>query len=474
MTRPPPPEQSACPDENLLAGFATGVLSATAVPQVEAHLDGCADCRALVGAVAAESSVPDAHLPDAPTRLDTGAPTLFEAGREPVLPPGTRLGPYVLHELLGAGGMGVVYAAEDPRLGRRVALKLLHPLRAGAESENRTRLLREAQAMARLSHPNVLPVFELGTADGRDFLAMEWVEGTTLGGWLRARERSWREVLELFLAAGAGLAAAHRAGLVHRDFKPANVLVGLDGRPRVTDFGLARQGASAPEHVLPGPTDATGVATLTGAVAGTPAYMSPEQRAGRPVDARSDQYSFCVALHEALHGERPDRPQARSTASRPVPKHVRTALARGLASRPEDRFPSMDALLAALSRAPARPLPLRLASALLLLGSGLAVLLWNHAREPVLPPPATEPRATGEPPKDGATAPPLIALRTGEVHALSIPGLMRIAVGHPDVMAVHVSPGGIRLTALEPGATHLLAWTRDGERRLYIVSVTAR
>ncbi|WP_164010768.1 protein kinase domain-containing protein [Pyxidicoccus trucidator] len=477
MTPPPRPEHGACPDENVLASFATGALPATVVPKVEAHLDGCADCRELVGAVAAESSVPDTRCADAPTRLDTGVPTLTEAGTEPVLPEGTRLGPYVLRELLGAGGMGVVYAAEDPKLGRRVALKLLRPLRDGAEGEGRERLLREAQAMARLSHPNVLPVFELGTADGRDFLAMEWVEGTTLGGWLRARERPWREVLELFLAAGAGLAAAHRAGLVHRDFKPANVLVGLDGRPRVTDFGLARHGMSDRALAATPAVSNEPALTRAGAVAGTPAYMSPEQRAGRPVDARSDQYSFCVALHEALHGERPSGPEGRArgatvTSSR-IPKHVRAALARGLAAAPEDRFPSMDGLLAALSRPRRSPFPavsLRLAVALLLLGTGLVVSLW---RQVAPEPPVTAPRVSTEAPGKEAPGNQLIELRVAEVREVRVPQLERIAVGALGVVEVHAGSEGMRLTALAHGTTHLVAWSRNGERRLYTVSVTS-
>jgi serine/threonine protein kinase len=459
MTSPPRPEPLACPDENMLAGFATGALSATAVPQVEAHLDSCADCRALVGAVAAESS-----LPDAPTRMDTGAPTLSEARTEPVLPEGTPLGPYVLREVLGMGGMGVVYAAEDPRLGRRVALKLLRPLRADVQGESHARLLREAQAMARLSHPNVLPVFELGTANGRDFLAMEWVEGTTLAGWLRTRERPWREVLDLFLAAGAGLAAAHRAGLVHRDFKPANVLVGADGRPRVTDFGLARQGAAPPAHVPPGNTAED--ATLTGTVAGTPAYMSPEQRAGRSVDARSDQYSFCVALHEALHGERPSGARAlTATHGRRIPKHLRAAMTRGLSAEPEARFPTMDALLAALAHPPPRNFTRRtlaLAGAVLLLGTGLGVTLWSQRTEPA----PTESQAP--------TANQFLALRVDEVRELPMPHLERIALGEPDVVEVRASPEGLRIQALAPGATHVMAWTRDGEHHVYTVSVTRR
>ena len=491
MTLPLRTATTACPDENVLAGFATGALPATAAPEVEAHLDGCTDCRALVAAVAAESSVPEASVSDAPTRLDTGAPTLAEVGTEPVLPEGTRLGAYVLRERLGAGGMGVVYAADDTKLERRVALKLLRPLRDGAEEEGRARLLREAQAMARLSHPNVLPIFELGTADGRDFLAMEWVRGTTLAGWLRERERSWSEVLEVFLAAGAGLSAAHRAGLVHRDFKPANVLVGLDGRVRVTDFGLARHGT--PEQAPatqgratgepPAPTweltlsPAQPTLTHAGTVAGTPAYMSPEQRAGHAVDARSDQYSFCVALHEALHGERPrgpDAPALRPRARAKAPRHIHTALSRGLASAPEDRFPSMDALLAELSSPPSPHVPpVRRAAVLLLLAMGLGgLLLWRTAKQPATTPEPVQPVAEQQ--QDAPASNPLISLRVGEVHELSLPQLQRLAVADPSVVELRTIPGGVQLTALSSGATHVMAWLQDGERRVYVVSVTLR
>jgi len=445
-----PPPKSACPDENLLAAFASGSAPVGKVAVVEAHLDGCVDCRALVAAVAASSSLPgaatDASDAEAPTRWDTGAATLTDAGEEPVLPPGTRLGAYLLQGVLGMGGMGVVYAADDLRLGRRVALKVLRPLLAGAEDQGRERLLREARAMARLSHPNVLPLFELGTAEGGDFLAMEWVDGTTLADWLRERERPWRDVLDVFLSAGAGLAAAHRAGMVHRDFKPSNVLVGRDGRVRVTDFGLARHGTgTAPEadaEVGEGPAKAA-LLTRWGQVAGTPAYMSPEQRAGRALDARSDQYSFCVALHEALHGERPGglpASDASRTSSR-VPRPLRAALARGLASAPEDRFPSMEALMAALSQPPPvwrrRGILAVGAGSLVVLCAGLGGLLWKQA--------------------EGT-----IALRVGEAHELAVPGLNRIAVGNPTLIEVETPRQGVlRLTGRAAGSTKLVTWAHD-------------
>ncbi len=483
----PSPPLPSCPDENLLAAFATGSLRGGKVSGVEAHLDDCANCRALVAAVAAESSHPGTGDFEAPTRLDTGAPTLSDARREEKLPPGTQLGPYLIRGVLGMGGMGVVYAADDPRLGRRVALKLLRPLQEGAEEEGRARLLREAQAMARLSHPNVLPIFELGTAEGRDFLAMEWVEGTTLADWLRARERPWREVLEVFLAAGAGLAAAHRAGLVHRDFKPSNVLVGLDGRVRVTDFGLASRGTQAQEAVTSGekdeaaPADASAL-TQRGRVPGTPAYMSPEQRAGQAVDARSDQYSFCVALHEALQGERPSdvsAPSSRRALQRKarasnLPKYVQAALARGLAKAPEERFPSMDALMAVLSLPP--PSRLRHAGGFtaVLLGVGLGVFLWKQPQRHE--PPDAQVQAAPVAAERGDTSNTLISLRMGQVRELTIPEIERVAVGDPEIMEIENLGGGVlRLTARTVGATHLVTWTHDNaEMQVYTLSVTAR
>ncbi|WPB77086.1 protein kinase [Archangium violaceum] len=454
-----------CPDENVLAGFASGALSHEDTPRLEQHLDGCAACRALVAAVAAEASQPGDSL--APTRLDTGSPTLPMHSGSLSLEPGAHVGRYVIEGLLGEGGMGVVYAARDPALGRTVALKLLRP--GGGGEEGRTRLVREAQAMARLSHPNVLPLFELGTEGGSVFLAMERVEGPTLAGWLRERERPWREVLAPFLQAGEGLAAAHRAGLVHRDFKPANVLVGADGRPRVTDFGLVRHEAAADE-ALPGDAGAgdTGEAlTRAGAAPGTPAYMSPEQLAGREVDARGDQFSFCVALHEALYGIRPFDARARGEArwSRvPVPRgprlpgSVRAALERGLSLSPEARFPSMDALLVALAP-PSGPRWLPVVTVVAGLGlvlAGADVVVWR-TRAPVA---ESMPEAVP------------VALVLGSPVELVLPGVVRVAVGAPGVVDVKVLSGDkVRLQPLETGTTSVLMWTREGARQAYTVSV---
>jgi tetratricopeptide (TPR) repeat protein len=279
------------------------------------------------------------------------------------------LGRYVLLKKLGQGGMGAVYSAYDPQLNRKVAIKLLR--RKGgtdAPGGDSIRLLREGQAMARLSHPNVVSVYDLGWCEGRLYVAMELVEGSTLRHWLNEKERSWREILAAFLNAGRGLAAAHSGGLVHRDFKPENVLVGGDGRVCVTDFGLARRAGedgwgsrlSDSEDLLDSKI------TRGGAVMGTARYMAPEQFGSGVTDGRSDQFSFCVALYEALFGEIPFRgktiPARMLEASKGrvipppansvVPRRIHRILTRGLAQKPESRYPSMDALLDDLVRIP--------------------------------------------------------------------------------------------------------------------------
>jgi serine/threonine protein kinase len=283
----------------------------------------------------------------------------------PVDAPGTRIGKYELLRPLGAGGMGIVWAARDADLDREVAIKLLRSASAGPEL--RTRLLREARAMARLKHPNVLTVYEVGTQGTRDFIAMELVDGTNLDTWLQTKPPA-REVWDALLAAGRGLAAAHAAGVVHRDFKPHNVLRSRDGRVLVTDFGLARGLAEEPgmaSTLGPGASAGDSVLdvklTTTGQLLGTPAYMAPEQFAGEPPDPRTDQFAFCITVWEALSGEHPFRGTSvdelrRLTAEGRIvdaalPAGVRPVLARGLAARREARWPDMRTLLAALERA---------------------------------------------------------------------------------------------------------------------------
>jgi eukaryotic-like serine/threonine-protein kinase len=314
--------------------------------------------------------------------------TLPAAPREPREPAGRRFGKYVLLRELGEGGMGVVHEAHDPDLERLVAVKLLHPkVHSDATEELGMRLLREARAMAKLSHPHVTAVYEASAVGDQLYIAMELVRGTTLKGWLEAEPRTWREVLAMFLQAGDGLVAAHREALVHRDFKPSNVLVGEDHRARVADFGVARlDGALAS-----GPGD--GNPSLTGDnVLGTPAYMAPEQHRGEPATARSDQFAFCCSLWQAIYREHPfagathAELHASVTAGarrdppprHGVPKFIEAALMRGLAFDPAARFDDMAQLLDELRRDPART---RRRWAIAGLGVGLAATaLWGALR----------------------------------------------------------------------------------------------
>jgi adenylate cyclase len=249
------------------------------------------------------------------------------------------LGRYAVRELLGRGGMGEVYLAHDPDLDRLVAIKVIRA-RAERSPASRARFQREAQALARLSHPNVVTVYDVGSMGDTIYVAMERIVGPTLSAWLAERPRRITEIVEVFVQAGRGLAAAHDAGLVHRDFKPSNVMLG--DRVRVVDFGLARLDLSDPDHGTEEDVLALeATVTAAGAVVGTPAYMAPEQRAGGKLDARADQFSFCVALEDAL-------------GDLPVGPAMQAVLERGLRHDPAGRFPSMHALLAELERAATR------------------------------------------------------------------------------------------------------------------------
>jgi tetratricopeptide (TPR) repeat protein len=359
-----------CPDENELALLLGNELDAGAREEIERHLDSCATCRRIVAEVARAVSPEDATGP--------------AAERLSLLGKGATIDRYVVLSVLGAGAMGVVYTAYDPELDRRVAIKLVRPAVGGREAQ--ARLLREAQAMARLSHRNAVTVFDAGTVGEDVYLVMELVFGKTLALWLAERPRLWREVLAAFVQAGRGLEAAHAAGIVHRDFKPENALVGSDGRVVVGDFGLARAASAAPD-AAPGQAPALDI-TATGAILGTPAYMSPEQLRGEPADARTDVFSFSVALYEALYRERPfagatvEQLREAIAAGRVrepprgvrVPVRIRRALLWGLRPRPSDRPPSMGELLAALERDPRRAMA-RAAVAVLFLGLVGALVL---------------------------------------------------------------------------------------------------
>ncbi len=335
---------------------------------------------------------------DSKTRGEPAHATDPQATGEAGLRAGDRIGRYVLISSIGQGGMGVVFLAYDPELDRKVALKLLKLGKLG--TTGKLRLLREAQALARLSNPNVVPVYDVGTVDEQAFVAMEYVEGQTLKRWLKT-PRSWRDVVAVMRDAGRGLAAAHAAGLVHRDFKPDNVLIGVDGRVRVVDFGLAREvdDLSNPSGVTPadrpdgrpirevrtpkrsadGSRDehhSLSQVTRADQIIGTPAYMAPEQIANGACDDRADQFSFGVTFYEALYRQRPydatdtvepdalltiadkKKHPARPVAVEPprhsdVPSWVQRIVMRTLSHDPIHRFPSMDALLAALDKDPA-------------------------------------------------------------------------------------------------------------------------
>jgi tetratricopeptide (TPR) repeat protein/tRNA A-37 threonylcarbamoyl transferase component Bud32 len=267
---------------------------------------------------------------------------------------GDDIGRYLVIGEIGTGGLGQVLRGYDPDLNREVAIKLvktdirIRDQSAGTE-RSQMRLLREAQAIARLSHPNVVAVYEVDDHEGDVFIAMEYVRGLSLRDWLREEEHSQQDIIEVFLQAGRGLAAAHAVELVHRDFKPSNVLVGDDGRVRVVDFGLARSyssGEGASEDLVSSPGDTV---TVAGAVVGTPAYMAPEQLRAETVDARADQFSFCLSLYEALTGERPvvdpDGDSIELTKLGRLPRRLAAIIDRGLAREPDQRFPSMSALL---------------------------------------------------------------------------------------------------------------------------------
>ncbi|HEU4412277.1 MAG TPA: serine/threonine-protein kinase [Polyangiaceae bacterium] len=369
MPGPPQRHATRCLDEDEALDFVDGALGPARRDEAASHLERCAACRQLVSELAREGGPPE----------EGPAPGEAIGGR------------YVLGPVIGAGAMGVVYEAYDPELERKVALKLLKASDGPGEPGRQERLRREAQAMARVSHPNVVPVYDVGSWRGRVFVAMERVEGLPLSALLRAGV-DWRRALGLFAQAGRGLGAAHRAGVVHRDFKPDNVLVDGEGRARVTDFGLARV-----ERRSPADPGAAGGALMSSSFAGTPAYMAPEQLRGEAVDARTDQFGFCVALYEALYGRRPfdggdaaallgamasgefDRP-----ARRRAPARLGRALERGLRFAPAERYPSMDALLDALERAArAKARPAALAGALLAAGGLAAAAGWAlRARAP--------------------------------------------------------------------------------------------
>jgi hypothetical protein len=362
-----------CLSESTIIGLLERGLPGGQRAEIEAHLDACASCRRVVvdltAVLTGSLTAAEDHTTHPARPSDHG----------PALELGAMVGRFVVLGLIGRGGMGTVYTAYDPELDRNIALKLLHP-KARTVDHTRARILAEAQAMARISHPGVVAIYEVGTSRDRVFAAMELVEGTTLRAWITERPRSWREVVAVFQLAGEGLAAAHAAGVIHRDFKPENVLLGRDGRVKVSDFGLS----------ILSPTG-------DGAVAGTPGYLPVEAVRGEGVDHRADQFSFCVAMYEALHGRRPfsartaddlvaevRRGPVFDRRTRGVPKRLNEIVGRGLAFAPEDRYPSMRGLLDAIRRTASRRSARRAAVAALVAAvvlGAVAVLAFELARD---------------------------------------------------------------------------------------------
>ncbi|MBK7863730.1 MAG: protein kinase [Archangiaceae bacterium] len=324
----------SCPSEQRLSAFVEGVLPLAEAKAVQEHLQACDACRLIADLLQADPQ-------------STASSTSAEAS----LKPGQRIGPYLVLEWLGAGGMGAVWAAHDTRLDRRVALKVL-------EGPQRTTVMHEARALARLNHPNVATIYDVGELAGVSFLAMELLPGGTLREWLGERPRTLEELLDVFAAVARGLGHAHANGLVHRDFKPDNVLFMGDGTPRVADFGLA---TLAPDPAL--------ASRRMEEVAGTPAYLSPEALTGAAPTAKSDQYAFGVTLGNALE-----------RLGRPAPRSVRALVARMAAKDPALRFDSMHDIETALLKARPSARRRRTVRASIAAAVSVAALAW-FARE---------------------------------------------------------------------------------------------
>jgi tetratricopeptide (TPR) repeat protein len=395
----------ACIEQQTLVDLVAGTLPAQDAEAARTHLGGCPACQARL--IEAQAAL--AKGADGTATVELGQFPLRDPLLAAYLRKGENVGRFVVLRQLGEGGMGIVYAAYDPELDRKVALKLLQvtAVASASPSQGHARLVREAQAMARLSHPNVSAVYDVGMFGDRVFLAMELIEGQNLRQWLKAERRGWREVLALVTEAGRGLAAAHAAGLVHRDVKPDNILVSEDGHAKVTDFGLARAAGdrtadpALPESVSPEDPLVTPL-TVEGLVLGTPGYMAPEQLKAGESDARTDQFSFCVTAYEALYGERPFGKEERTLLAagqtampRPapqearVPSWLRAVLQRGLSTAPDQRYPSVDALLRELEQTPRRRARARWATATLavIAGAGVALALGRgHTADPCAQP----------------------------------------------------------------------------------------
>jgi eukaryotic-like serine/threonine-protein kinase len=425
-----------CVDDEALLALARGELSGPALAKAEAHLRDCADCRAVLAA----GAVPD-------------------EGAGPA-----RIARYEIAALLGAGASGVVYRAFDPQLKRAVALKLLRPELHAEVPVQSERLLREAQAMARLSDPHVVAVYDVGMHQGSVYLVMEFIDGATLGAWLEAHERSLAEILGVFGDAALGLAAAHQSGLVHRDFKPENVLVTRDGRAKVTDFGLARESEPRRRDEGYGDVASTELYAPTRGLIGTPAYMAPELFEGGRATPKSDQFAFGVALFAALFGRHPFRAGegiafselvTRVRASAPEaptfesPAHQRLfeVLRRSLAATPEARFPDMAALMAALGSARRRRGTTRWLLAAAAAALPLTALAW--------------PRPSVSPARRAVPSSSVVAAAAAPESAASLPSPLPSATAPSSVKKPSfVAPSGKRRTA-KSAEVRYKDWLKD-------------
>ncbi len=366
-----------CLSPQLAIDFVTGALPPKPSHSVEEHMAQCHDCRRLIVEIAKEdqgsAALPlqdtIAASPALPSSLHSSSSSSPRGGGAIELVRGAQVGRYTLLYPLGEGGMGSVHAAFDPKLDRRVALKFLRTDLESNTHGHRERLLREARALARLSHPNVVSIFDVAEASGSVFLAMELIDGNNARLWRELGDRTTGEVLKVYSESLSALISAHEQGIIHRDFKPDNVMVGTDGIARVTDFGLACAAlVDVDELLAQAEAEAKGIdwdpLTQTGLAVGTPRYMAPEQFFGQ-ANELTDQFSFCLSMYEALYGHYPlgtktprdltsDAPIEQQLlaplAKGSVPDSLRKTLLRGMALRPADRWPNAKELSNELSR----------------------------------------------------------------------------------------------------------------------------
>jgi tRNA A-37 threonylcarbamoyl transferase component Bud32 len=470
VSRSPTTPASVCPDEDALAACVEGTLGAERARALETHVDACVSCYQLLATYARAFASKDAEPKERAASSDESSRSVSHGKlverlqRSRPLAEGTLVGRYVVLQWIGEGGAGVVYAAHDPELDRRIALKLMQPKPAALDPDFvRKKLLREARAMAKLAHPHVVGVYDVGTFGDQVFIAMEFVDGPTLRTWVRDAAPSQNDVLAAFLNAGQGLAAAHAAGLVHRDFKPENVLLAKDGRAKVGDFGLAypvdamgSSDASSSALAEPGPRNVS-------SIAGTPAYMAPEQRLGQPTDARSDQFGFCVALHEALCGSHPfgrqlheprgtDRLHPLAPRSG-IPWRIHRIIARGLRLSPDERYPTMDLLLTDLARLDALPWSRVVQTAALVAALvGMVGVGAMYARKAHLSPHSADSEVVAAPPPPGAEPIPWT------VGAASPPP----ALAEPESAPAATNVGSLRAPRPQPRASSFAATRHSG------------